>query len=139
MRHAMMSEPVPVLRRSHKKGAGLKPMQPRQKQLPPALVFVGLAEPPAVCPRERCGQSVVVHVPSDVDAPLTWSCVVGHGGVVSAPPILRQPPNMIPKGICQRCAKAPVPDKRRRGGFRGGYCDACIEEGRRLFAAGKED
>lgn len=136
----MMADPrpEPIVRRSHKKGAGLKQVQPRKKAPPPALVFVGMAEPPTACPRERCAQPVTIHGAADQDAPLTWSCVVGHGGVVSTPPVLRQPPNLIPKGICQRCGVAPVPDKRRRGGFRGGYCDACIEEGRRLFAAGNE-
>lgn len=108
---------------------------PNIKNPRPQPTFIGMPEPPKVCPRDRCGQQVALYVSVDPQEPITWACVVGHGGVVNVPPLLRQPPLTIPKGICQRCATAPVPEKRRRGGYRGGYCDACIEEGRRLFAA----
>jgi hypothetical protein len=100
----------------------------------PELVFVGTPAVPSVCPRERCGQLVTIHGTADQKAPITWSCPVGHGGVVNSRPEVRESPQTIPKGICQRCGTAPVPEKRRRGGFRGGYCDSCVEEGRRLFA-----
>ncbi len=100
----------------------------------PEMLFVGTPAPPTVCLRERCGQPVTIHRSSDLMAPATWSCVVGHGGVVNVKPEIRQEPNQIPKGTCQRCGIAPVPAKRRRGGVRGGYCDDCIEQGRRLFA-----
>ena len=106
---------------------------PRVPKPKPVLVFIGTPAAPAACLRERCGQQVTVHIPADPKEPVTWSCLVGHGGVVNAKPELRTDPAKIPKGTCQRCAVRPVPAKRRRGGFRGGYCDECIEEGRRLF------
>lgn len=100
----------------------------------PELAFIGTPTAPSACPRERCGQMVTIHSQADPTAPITWSCAVGHGGVVNSRPAVREAPTAIPKGICQRCGSAPVPEKRRRGGFRGGYCNSCIEEGRRLFA-----
>lgn len=118
----------------HRNGGGLVHVAPQAKKMKIEPQFVGMTEPPTACPRERCGQPVTIHGTADPDAPITWSCVVGHGGVVNATPVLRQSPNTIPKWMCQRCAKAPVPEKRKRGGLRGRYCDACVDEGRRLFA-----
>lgn len=104
----------------------------------PVLVFVGTPAPPTVCLRERCGQQVTIHGTADPKEPITWSCLVGHGGVVNAKPELRTDPTKIPRGICQRCGTEPIPMKRQRGGSRGRYCTECIEQGRRLFAAGNE-
>ena len=124
-----------MMRRVHRKGGGEAPCQPSPPRQRPALEFIGTEKAPEVCPRERCGQQVTVHGTADPRAPITWSCSVGHGGVVNTRPELRVDPTKIPRGTCQRCGIWPVPEKRRRGGFKGAYCDACIEEGLRLFAA----
>ena len=106
----------------------------KMKRTTPAFEFVGMPDVPTVCPRERCGAAVQMHWTSDPLAPPTWSCVVGHGGVINTKPVIRVGANQIPKGTCQRCGNAPVPKKTRRGGFPGVYCEACIRVVRALFA-----
>ena len=107
---------------------------PTPKRTVQVFEFVGTPSAPTICPRDRCGAQVQVYWTSDQIAPQTWSCAVGHGGVVNAKPVIRVGASQIPKGICQRCGIAPVPEKVRRGGFKGVYCTACITIGRRAFA-----
>ena len=107
---------------------------PKAKRTMPIFEFVGLPSAPPVCPRDRCGALVQIHGTSDSMAPPTWSCAVGHGGVINTRPVIRVGATQIPKGICQRCGIAPVPEKVRRGGFKGVYCEACIKVGRGAFA-----
>ena len=107
---------------------------PKAKKTMPVFGFAGTPRAPAMCPRDRCGALVQIHWASDPLAPPTWSCVVGHGGVINDKPVIRVGSNPIPKGTCQRCGLAPVPKKIRRGGFTGVYCEACIRVGRGLLA-----
>ena len=95
--------------------------------------FVGTMTVPERCPRERCGQPVSTSFPLDHQAPGTWSCSAGHGGVLNTPPDTLVPDPPVPTGLCRRCRLNQIPSKRVRGGHRGHFCTDCIEEGRREF------
>ena len=94
--------------------------KPRPKIEP---VFVGLAVPPLLCPRERCGQPVRYHTATE--EPLAWSCPAGHGGVINTMPVDPPKPVVYPSGTCQSCG-GKIPDRRRFGGHKGKYCTECI-------------